>query len=394
MKLRYRHIVLAAGLVALTGFALNAQSAQPFGNPLHVNIYADPEVGNDSVVQFEITNSSNQVIKIPPWQLPSGTLNSDLFEVFLNGQKVEYDGVMVKRGSTPEADYVTLRAGETKFINADLSSVYDMTTDGEYTIRFKSYLQGAKTENGQLLTNNNGRMALLQSPDLYTVVRSAPMTISSVELDMNQVQATAGGGGKVVNGVTYVGCSSPKPNQKTSSQIEIAGDAVVEARKYSENALNNLQTFQGQNPRYISWFRVVTYQQISAILLTVSTRMSNINEALQQSAGEITLDCSCRQGTVNDYAYVKYNLPYVINLCPKFWAAALTGTDSKAGTLVHEMSHFDITGALPYFGGTVDVIGYSYKQSLARQLAIEDPSRARSNASNIEYFAENTPYEE
>jgi peptidyl-Lys metalloendopeptidase len=64
-----------------------------------------------------------------------------------------------------------------------------------------------------------------------------------------------------------------------------------------------------------------------------------------------------------------------------------------AGTLVHEMSHFDVTGYPPYFYGTVDVINYSYKQSLARQLAIEDPSIARGNASNIEYFTENTPYE-
>ena len=104
------------------------------------------KTGNAALVQFKVTNTSKQAVKIPSWQLPSGALNSDLFEVYLDGQKVEYIGAMIKRGAVAEADLITLRAGETKLVTADLSQVYDMSQDGEYSVRFKSYLQGAKNE--------------------------------------------------------------------------------------------------------------------------------------------------------------------------------------------------------------------------------------------------------
>jgi hypothetical protein len=43
------------------------------------------------------------------------------------------------------------------------------------------------------------------------------------------------------------------------------------------------------------------------------------------------------------YAYVYPNRPYEIFLCNAFWSAPATGTDSKMGTIVHEMSHFIAT---------------------------------------------------
>ena len=61
---------------------------------------------------------------------------------------------------------------------------------------------------------------------------------------------------------------------------------------------------------------------------------------------------------------------------------ALTGTDSKAGTLIHEMSHFTVVA------GTDD---YVYGQAGAKNLAITNPNNAVNNADNHEYFAENTP---
>ncbi|KAI0681659.1 lysine-specific metallo-endopeptidase, partial [Cerioporus squamosus] len=59
-----------------------------------------------------------------------------------------------------------------------------------------------------------------------------------------------------------------------------------------------------------------------------------------------------------------------------------TGTDSRAGTLVHESSHFTKNG------GTQD---YVYGQSSAKSLAKSNPSEAIFNADNHEYFAENNP---
>jgi peptidyl-Lys metalloendopeptidase len=93
----------------------------------------------------------------------------------------------------------------------------------------------------------------------------------------------------------------------------------------------------------------------------------------------IQFDCKCKQPY---YAYVYPNDPYKIYLCKVFWQAPLSGTDSKAGTLIHEMSHFDVVA------GTDDVV---YGQSGAMNLAINDPNAAITNADSHEYFAENTP---
>jgi peptidyl-Lys metalloendopeptidase len=93
----------------------------------------------------------------------------------------------------------------------------------------------------------------------------------------------------------------------------------------------------------------------------------------------VNFDCKCNG---NYYAYVYPNEPYNIYLCKVFWQAPLAGTDSKAGTLIHEMSHFTVVA------GTDDVV---YGQTAARNLAGTDPAAAITNADSHEYFAENTP---
>lgn len=360
MTIRHRNIVLAASLVALTGFAFTAQSARtiPFGNPLRISVNA--EVGNAGLVQFKVTNTSKQAIKVPSWQLPSGALDSDLFSVYLDGKKVEYVGKMVKRAPLTDADFITLRAGETKLVTADLSSVYDMTADGEYSVSFKSYLQGAKTEKGQALTSNNGRMALLQSPSMRMHVDSALPIMNFQE------KAKPGSGSVVINGVTLAGC--------TTTQRTDAGNAVVQARAYTQNALNYLNAGT-TGPRYTTWFGSYT----SAGYGTAKSHYASIDTAMDLSGGQIKINCAC---SGSEYAHVYPSRPYEIFVCRAFWPAPMTGTDSKAGTLIHEMSHFDIVA------NTDDVV---YGQTGAKNLAISNPTDALRNADNHEYFGENTP---
>jgi peptidyl-Lys metalloendopeptidase len=370
MTARTRYAALAAGLIAFTGFAMNAQSARPvpFGNPLRISMQA--AAGDSGNVQFRITNTSKQAIKVPSWQLPSANLDSDLFEVYQNGKKADYVGRHVKRAAITEADYITLRAGETKVVNADLSSVYDMTQDGQYSIRFKSYLQGAKSEKGQMLSTGSGQMALLQTPSMRTFVSAASPTVSDLQIEMEQQQEKAGRAGTkaITNGVNYVGC--------TSSRVTAAGQAMTSARAYAENAKNYLNAGT-TGPRYTTWFGSYTSTRYNG----AKSRFTNIDTALDQTGGKITINCGCNQ---NYFAYVYPNRPYEIFVCKAFWSASNTGTDSRAGTLVHEMSHFDIVA------NTDDVV---YGQSGAKSLAISNPADAARNADSHEYFSENTPFQ-
>jgi peptidyl-Lys metalloendopeptidase len=53
----------------------------------------------------------------------------------------------------------------------------------------------------------------------------------------------------------------------------------------------------------------------------------------------------------------------------------MTGTDSKGGTLVHEVSHFNVVA------GTDDD---AFGQTNAKNLARNDPAKALANADNYE----------
>lgn len=91
-------------------------------------------------------------------------------------------------------------------------------------------------------------------------------------------------------------------------------------------------------------------------------------------------DCKCKKPSV--YAHVYPNQPYKIYLCGAFWSAPLADTDSRGGTLIHEMTHFTAVA------GTDDC---AYGQTAAANLAATDPVKALDNADSHEYFAENPP---
>ncbi|KIM23516.1 hypothetical protein M408DRAFT_27858 [Serendipita vermifera MAFF 305830] len=71
-----------------------------------------------------------------------------------------------------------------------------------------------------------------------------------------------------------------------------------------------------------------------------------------------------------------------IHLCNQYIQAEVAGTDSKAGTIVHESTHFTLNGR------TKDL---AYGQTRAQALAVSNSTGATMNADSHEYFAENSP---
>lgn len=80
------------------------------------------------------------------------------------------------------------------------------------------------------------------------------------------------------------------------------------------------------------------------------------------------------------YAYVyPTDTSHTIYLDVAFGKAKGVGKDSQAGTLAHEMSHFND------IGGTKDVV---YGTHDARDLAKTNPAKAQQNADSFEYYIE------
>jgi len=342
-------------VTAVLAGAIAAAVAAPPGataNPLRVGMYA-----RDGVVEVLVTNTSDHIVRVPKWQLPDADLQAKLFRISVDGKPVAYAGPLVKRGLPSPADFAILAPGETRRTLVDLSTYYDMRQPGLYTVTLASPLQHASLSDGRMLTTARGLPMLLQS---------APVQFFSKGATHGPYARKPGGGGTVVNGVTYVGCSS--------TQISGAGDAVVQARVYSENAKGYLNTGT-VGSRYTTWFGAYTSSRYN----TAQQHFTAIDAALDQSNGQVTINCGCNQ---NYYAYVYPNQPYQIYVCKVFWTAPLTGTDSKAGTLIHETSHFN---------NVASTDDHVYGQTAAKNLATSDPDSALDNADNHEYFAENNP---
>jgi peptidyl-Lys metalloendopeptidase len=371
MSTTFRTISISAGLIVLAGTASADRpvTQTTLANPLRVSMIADSRSKQafNGMVEFRITNNSSQALKVPSWQLPSNDPGSNQFEIYNQGHRAQYLGKMVHHIAPTDADLVTFKAYETKVIRVNLGNSYDLSATGDYSVRFKSFLQDAKTDNGRRIAGANGRMAKLETVPLKLWVDGRNSS-SQLKGSGPSTQGKPGSGGTVVNGVTFIGCSA--------TQITDAGNAVVQSRLYTENAKGYLNGGT-VGPRYTTWFGASTTARYSR----ATSHFVSIDSAMDQSGGQVAIDCTCKQ---NYYAFVYPTQPYQIHVCKAFWTAPMTGTDSKAGTLIHEMSHFNVTA------GTDDVV---YGQTGAKNLALSDPDQALNNADNHEYFGENNPHQ-
>jgi len=356
-----------AGTAVLAGAIAAAVAAPPANkaNPLRVSMVAATGSASDFLgkVDITITNTSRHTVRVPKWQLPSDDAETKLFNVSRDGESVQYTGLQAKRSDKhfEASDFFILKAGESYRTTVDLSGSYDMAKSGQYVVTYAAPLQLASLSNGEMLKYANG---------LPMVAQSAPLRLwvdGSDQLAKGGTTAAAPGGDvQTIGSLGYERCT-------TTQQSELV-TAVNSLRTYSENAKGYLAAGT-QGARYTTWFGAYT----SSRYATASQHFVAIDDAADNQP--LVINCGCKKSY---YAYVYPTQPYKIYVCRAFWNAPNTGTDSRAGTLVHELSHFNVVA------GTDDHV---YGQSGAKSLAISNPDNALDNADNHEYFAENTPFQ-
>jgi peptidyl-Lys metalloendopeptidase len=332
--------------------ATNAQTDDPFGAV--VNLNADQAAfggGENVILHASVTNPHAKTIQVLKWYIPADGLEAPLLRVTRDGAPVPYIGPVFKRRAPTEEDYAVLQPGETVSGSLDLAAYYDLSASGNYTVTFDAQSDALYARQGKELLKMNGRLAS-NEVRVFIEGRSKP----SLHAIMPEV----------VNGATsFTSCSSTRQNQLLTARND--------ASTYAADSAAYLNAGQ-QGNRYITWFGTYLLSRYS----TAKSHFVNISSAMDNAS--VHFDCTCTDSGV--YAYVYPSQPYKIYLCGAFWSAPGTGTDSKAGTLIHEMSHFTVVA---------DTDDWVYGQQGARNLAINNPSQAVTNADNHEYFAENNP---
>ena len=345
--IRYARRAAPVAALLACGGALAAQ------DKLDVRLsVANPVVQGDVSVAVDVTvtNTTGHAVKVLKSQLPSQHLQGPLFRIIKeDGTPASYVGPLVKRAAPRAEDYVRIAAGASLTYHVDLTSHYELG-NGRYSVEYI-----ARNRHG-----DEAELASITPLQLWTSGRSASVEAAVVEGEVE-------GEGTEAN-ITYTGgCTSTEKN-KLVKAVNAATNYATESNSYLAGTPSGTQ-------RYVKWFGSFTSTRWN----TVHTHFTNEENAFKTKP--LTLDCSCNDKGV--YAYVYANQPYKIYLCGAFWSAPMTGTDSKGGTLVHEMSHFTVVA------GTGD---YAYGQTAAANLAKTNPDKAVANADSHEYFAENNPH--
>ncbi len=366
LKLNGVKLFLMAALIACLAFASTA-SAGVRGLTTTIEPYGT-HIGTADDVMLRVTyhNGTAEDLYLLSWQTALNGVEGNIFDVRGDGKPVEYTGRLYKRGFPQAEDYVRIPAGGSVSADVELSSVYDMSRTGEYSVRYRTNVQDALRTDGRAKVAGLAGLRTLESNTVFLAVERNEQAIEAIETLAAIEEAVRPNVPTKYRTPSYVSCSSSRQSSLLT--------ALSNAQSISLKAKNHLASaVPSTDSAYRTWFG--TYS--SSRYATVQSHFNNIYNAFVNQT--FIFNCTC---TSSAYAYVYANQPYRVYLCNAFWSAPSLGIDSKAGTLVHEASHFTVVA------GTQD---YAYGQTACKNLAISSPSQAVNNADNHEYFAETRP---
>jgi len=356
--MNWNHLAQAGVVLVAASAAFGAQAATSGLAVSVAPMKASYNSNEDVVVKVTVTNTTSEPMLVLKWHTPfADEVEESLFDITRDGVPVPYRGLHAKRPAPTAADYFLLKPGASYHGKVELTALYDMSVTGDYQIAFHTksgQMHGQDAVKGKGELKSDSVSIWVNGVHARGTVLPEPMSLAELKASGNQTLGT----------LSFNKCSGSQQADITnarSAALSMAtdGDAYMGGNK--------------QGTRYTHWFG--TYD--SGRYATVKQHFAALKDAFTNAP--ITVDCGCHK---TYYAYVYPTKPYTIYVCKAFWSAPMTGTDSKGGTLVHEMSHFNVVA------GTDDWV---YGQSGAASLAISDPNKAIDNADSHEYFGENTP---
>lgn len=298
-----------------------------------------------SIISANITNTFDKTVELLKWNtMFEDEISADIFVVSKDKKEISYTGKMIKRGEPKKSDFVVFRPKETKSVFVDLSKYYNMEKSGEYSVSYRGNFQ-------YKIANDNLALTYPKTKSIKFYFRKIAYKKISKKVIEN-----------------FDKCSI--------YQKEQINEALKKAKQISKEAFNALDSLQLPTTakRYKIWFG----KEDESRQKIIKENFYKISDAINNK--DIKFSCNCSS---NSFAYVYANEPYNVYLCKRFFTAFSSGKDTKSGTLVHEISHFNIVA---------DTDDIKYGQTEAKRLARNRPHKAMKNADNYEYFAENYPF--
>jgi peptidyl-Lys metalloendopeptidase len=320
----------------------------PLRSDVSVSISIESTSENAILASYSIKNDSLDSIEIDTAEFPIRGVWMNVLDIKRDGVTTNYVGWL---GESSHATTITITPGTVVSRVIDLNLFYSFTEIGNYEIKPRGVTFIAGGVKYRATATDAAKLPLM-----YGVTSSVPSPVA--------VRSAPGGSG--TNSFPGVGATACTTTQQ--AQL-IAARAAATVR--AQNSYTSLAF--GRNPSlYTRWMGTRT-----------PGRYSHVEYSFKQIAyglGVGDFKFFCDVNFVDFYAMVSPVAPYEIVLGSLFWPADANGfSDSKAGTLVHEVSHFNDVA------GTGDSCS-DYMECEA--LAISDPNAAYSEANCYEYYAE------
>jgi hypothetical protein len=393
---------------------------------------------NDNpVMVFKLENPNDFPVWVLNYEIPSMDITEDVLTVKKEQEDVDYIGIKAKRTIPSYNRYVKIEPGQILVQGFDPSIVYAIAEQGNYSVTYDKKLNVRYSDPSPGVSNvqieslqNDGSVVIetVSRPSAYppealiniNEPASVAFSYGGNAQRLQELQDLLNGDGSYSTEGSALFSGIPTERRQT------VRNARSKARQWAEKARNEISKGPKQgSSRFLEWFgrpadpprecserrcvrvapgsqkfkctannRVFANQTICSQNCVVCVdpprptnehRVNKVEENFTKIRNHIdNANITFRSCNETDLiAYVYRNQPNSIWLCTPYWSLPDIGIDSKAGTIVHEVSHYKVT---------VDTDDYVYGTVNCRNLAISSPGKAIKNADSYEYFCE-TAYE-
>jgi peptidyl-Lys metalloendopeptidase len=339
--------------------------------------------GSEQSVRLKVvlTNTGDEDLWVLTRNTPLDEIITDCLTIKRNGKKVEYDGPIVKRAAPTASEYKLIKAGQSVEAEFPVSDAYETSKQGSYEVELKNPIPDARPKVAKLAATLKSatfapKVHAIEGKASFSMVKGEQKRLTLGAVARNK-EAAMKAKKKVAAAASLKAKSEGKKKAANKAQLPPAvsgGNAKQKAAARQAHtdgytlcvsALNGL----ANDARYVEWFGTHTttrFNKCKRNFAAVKKRMESIEFTYNLSGS------GCGSGV---FAYT-FKGTSTIWFCDQFWAAPSKGTDSKAGTVLHEHTHSDAS--------TDD---NAYGQTDCRNLAISNPGKAIENADSHEYYA-------
>lgn len=322
-------------------------------------------------LRFILSNRSDFSVYVLKAYTPLEGLRSDCLDVFWNGEPIPYDGPLIKRGRETAQSYVMIDPGESIEEVVDISECYAVSAKGIYEVSFRGDIR-------DVIAAKDFRPKSLKRHTKLNVRPSARPTGFKVK-QSGRGRATSGAVARAAREAREREAGSEPTDQvvqlREKAPTLVGGTAARKAQTRQAHGdgydlCKDAFSTLANDPNYRTWFGAHTAGRFETVKSVYAKTKNGFEKT--QFTYHLNGGASCAP---SDFAYTFFGSDEIW-LCGGFWSAPQTGTDSKAGVVLHEHTH-----------ASADTDDHTYGQTDCKALAKNDPSKAVENADNFEYHA-------